>query len=79
MDLDDALHKKFDNQNPFFSPPESTFEPTRKEANVPNVNTIPGEDVFFFDCRVLPDLNVGEIIEEMQRVATAAKRNSDWK
>lgn len=73
VDLDDALHKRFGEQNPFFSPPESTFEPTRKEANVPNVNTIPGEDVFFFDCRILPDLDVTEIIAEMQRVATAAK------
>lgn len=73
VDLDDALHKRFGEQNPFFSPPESTFEPTRKEANVPNVNTIPGEDVFFFDCRILPNLDVTEIIAEMQRVATAAK------
>lgn len=73
VELDDALHKRFGKQDPFFSPPESTFEPTRKEANVPNVNTIPGEDVFFFDCRILPDLNVAEIIEEMKRVAMAAK------
>jgi succinyl-diaminopimelate desuccinylase len=74
VELDDALHKRFGKQNPFFSPPESTFEPTRKEANVPNVNTIPGEDVFFFDCRILPDLDVAEIIEEMERVAKDAKK-----
>ncbi len=73
VELDDALHKRFGKQDPFFSPPESTFEPTRKEANVPNVNTIPGEDVFFFDCRILPDLDVAEIIGEMERIALAAK------
>jgi succinyl-diaminopimelate desuccinylase len=69
VELDDALHRKFPGKNPFFSPPESTFEPTRKEANVPNVNTIPGEDIFFFDCRILPDLNLAQIIQEMKRVS----------
>ncbi len=37
-----------------FDPSVSTFAPTKKEANVPNINTIPGEDAFCVDCRVLP-------------------------
>ncbi|MCK7522387.1 MAG: M20/M25/M40 family metallo-hydrolase [Ignavibacteriales bacterium] len=41
-----------------FDPPISTFEPTKKEANVPNVNTIPGEDVFYMDSRILPQFEV---------------------
>lgn len=73
VELDDALHKTFGKLNPFFSPPGSTFEPTRKEANVPNVNTIPGEDIFFFDCRILPDLDVAEVIAEMERAAKATE------
>ncbi len=52
--LDEALHKKFNKKDKMFSPSESTFEPTKKEANVPNINTIPGTDVFYFDCRYLP-------------------------
>ena len=52
--LDDALHKKFPAKDRLFMPPESTFEPTKREANVPNVNTLPGKDVFYFDCRILP-------------------------
>ncbi|HMK34508.1 MAG TPA: M20 family metallo-hydrolase [Desulfomonilaceae bacterium] len=70
VDLDKALSEKFPDRNEFFNPPVSTFEPTRKDANVPNVNTIPGEDVFYFDCRVLPDIRLSLILEEMRRVAT---------
>ena len=44
--------------DPMFDPPTSTFEPTKREANVPNVNTIPGEDVFYFDCRILPSYDI---------------------
>ena len=46
--------KYFRSSDPLFDPPDSTFEPTKKEANVGNINTIPGEDVFYMDCRVLP-------------------------
>lgn len=67
--LDESLARRFDQTNPFFEPPRSTFEPTRKDANVPNINTIPGEDVFYFDCRVLPEIDLALVMEEMQRVA----------
>jgi len=60
-----TLKEKFDLHNPIFKPQESTFEPTKIEANVPNVNTIPGRDVFYLDCRILPDYKVDEIIEEV--------------
>lgn len=66
--LDEALHSKFTEENPFFRPATSTFEPTRKDANVPNVNTIPGEDVFYFDCRILPEVDVSLVMDEMARV-----------
>jgi len=73
VDLDKILHAKFNEENPFFSPPESTFEPTRKEANVPNVNTIPGEDIFFFDCRILPNLDVRPVLQEMRTASKAVE------
>ena len=57
----DKLYEIFGDQDPVFAPPISTFEPTKKEANVPNVNTIPGEDVFYFDCRILPRYNLEEV------------------
>ncbi|MGC8602576.1 MAG: M20 family metallo-hydrolase [Desulfomonilaceae bacterium] len=69
--LDDALHSKFNVKDSFFNPSESTFEPTRKEANVQNINTIPGEDIFFFDCRVLPKTDLSDVIAEMRSIAKA--------
>ena len=69
VDLDQALAARFDSRNEFYNPPVSTFEPTRKDANVPNINTIPGEDAFYFDCRVLPEVSLAAVTEEMQAVA----------
>lgn len=51
----------FDKQDPLFTPAGSTFTPTKKEANVPNVNTLPGLDVFYVDCRVLPCYELDEV------------------
>jgi len=59
--LDQALPRTFDASEELFSVPRSTFEPTKKEANVPNINTIPGEDVFYFDARVLPIYNLVDV------------------
>jgi len=60
--LDEELHVRFDGADELFDPPNSTFEPTRHEANVPNVNTIPGEDVFCFDCRILPGRSTDDVL-----------------
>ncbi len=60
--LDERLHKRFGESDRLFEPPVSTFEPTLHAANVPNVNTIPGEDVFCFDCRVLPRYDLEDLI-----------------
>lgn len=65
----DGLHAKFDEKDPVFDPPISTFEPTKKEANVENVNTIPGVDVFFLDCRVLPGTRLDEVKAAVRRMA----------
>jgi succinyl-diaminopimelate desuccinylase len=60
--LDEKLHEKFGSRNEIFDPPFSTFEPTKKESNVPNVNTIPGTDISYFDCRVLPEYSLEDLI-----------------
>ncbi|HQU72434.1 MAG: M20 family metallo-hydrolase [Calditrichaeota bacterium] len=67
------LYERFDAQDPVFEPPLSTFEPTRKEANVPNINTIPGEDVFYLDCRVLPNYPLSAVVEEVRRIAAGVE------
>jgi succinyl-diaminopimelate desuccinylase len=68
----DDLKQEFPLHNPLFRPPGSTFEPTRKEPNVPNINTIPGRDVFYLDCRVLPDYDLAQVVERVRAIATAA-------
>lgn len=64
----DRLHTVFDACDPLFDPPMSTFAPTKMEANVPNVNTIPGQDVFHLDCRVLPSYPLEEIEQEIRLI-----------
>ncbi|RKY15274.1 MAG: diaminopimelate aminotransferase [Planctomycetota bacterium] len=66
--LDEALHRAFPQKNALFAPPESTFEPTKHEANVDNINTIPGEEVFYFDCRILPEVGIEEFEAVVRRV-----------
>ncbi|MBN2140714.1 MAG: M20 family metallo-hydrolase [Desulfovibrionaceae bacterium] len=68
------LHNEFDKSDPLFDPPCSTFTPTKKEANVENVNTIPGRDVFYVDCRVLADYGldrVGAAFKDLARKVEA--------
>jgi len=68
----EALHQEFAGQNPLFDPPESTFEPTQKEANVENINTIPGRDVFYLDCRVLPEFDLERVKERVEALGKEA-------
>jgi succinyl-diaminopimelate desuccinylase len=62
------LMKKFSARDALFEPDYSTFEPTKKEANVPNINTVPGEDVFYMDMRVLPHYPVKAVLAEIDAV-----------
>ena len=63
------LKEKFPVSNPLFSPPISTFEPTKFLANVSNVNTIPGKEIFYVDCRVLPEYPVDNVIVAAEEIA----------
>ena len=63
--LHNGLSGIFSDCDPLFSPDCSTFQPTKKEANVPNINTIPGEDVFYMDMRVLPRYSRNAVIAEI--------------
>jgi len=63
LGLDKALHEKFNKSDDIFSPPYSTFEPTRHDKNVDNINTIPGTDVQFYDCRILPVYDLDMVMD----------------
>ena len=64
----DQLKARFDLSDDLFRPSVSTFEPTKMEANVPNINTIPGRNIFYLDCRVLPFYKVDEILAACKEI-----------
>ena len=63
-----ALKKAFPKSDALFDPPASTFEPTKKEPNVGNINTIPGEDVFYMDCRLLPGYRLQNVMAAIKKI-----------
>ena len=60
------LYGRFDRRDDVYDPPTSTFEATKVEVGVPNVNTIPGDHVFYMDCRVMPEYDL-EVVEAAVR------------
>ncbi|BEQ16897.1 M20 family metallo-hydrolase [Desulfoferula mesophila] len=52
---------RYQEEDKMFAPPKSTFEPTRIEPGVENVNTVPGRFVFYLDCRILPHYPFDEV------------------
>lgn len=67
-EVDEALNKAFPQENKTFDPPFSTFEPTRRFANVPATNIIPGRERFEFDCRVLPEVSLDDAFEVVEKI-----------
>jgi succinyl-diaminopimelate desuccinylase len=70
----ESLYQKFRKRDPLFHPSNSTFEPTKKEANVPNINTIPGEDVIYFDCRILPAYKVDDVTRHIKTLVKETEK-----
>jgi succinyl-diaminopimelate desuccinylase len=67
--LAERLHEKYVREDAVFDPPISTFAPTKVEAGAPSVNTIPGEHVFYMDCRVLPGYSLDDVAQTVERVS----------
>jgi succinyl-diaminopimelate desuccinylase len=76
VELDEALHKAFPDEDKLFEPSVSTFEPTRRFANVPNLNTIPGKERFGFDCRVLPSVPLDDVLAVVNKVKGDVSRRT---
>lgn len=77
--LDKLLHEKHSLKDGYFDPPESTFEPTKKEKNIDAVNIIPGEDITHFDCRVLPNYNLEEMLDDIYGLAESFEKKTGAK
>jgi len=69
------LYQVFDHKDFIFDPPISTFEPTKKESNVPNINTIPGDDVFYMDNRILPHYNLEDVEKQIKIAMERVRRD----
>ncbi len=61
--LYNRLYEHFNKTNPIFLPKYSTFEPTILKNKVENPNTIPGHVEVVFDCRILPNYEIEEVLE----------------
>lgn len=77
--LDEAYRRAFPEEDRLFSPPVSTFEPTRRRANVSNVNTIPGREIFAFDCRILPSAGNEAVLKVTDQVCRDVSNQSGAK
>ncbi len=55
------IKARFPERDELFTLPESSMEPTRHDAGVENINTIPGREVFYVDCRVLPQIDLDRV------------------
>lgn len=75
----EKLYKIFRHKDKLYDPPISTFEPTKKEPNVSNVNTIPGEDIFYIDMRVLPIYSLDDVEKELRKMADDVEKKYNVK
>jgi len=71
----DELSTLFPREDKLFIPSMSTFSVTRREENVQNINTIPGRDVFYMDCRVLPCYDALDVIEKIKIIVSEIEKS----
>ncbi len=76
LEIDTRLHSKYNLRDENFNEPTSTFEPTRKEKNVDAINIIPGEDISYFDCRILPNYSIEEVLADINNIIKEFKKKT---
>ncbi len=74
--VDRSLHELFNGQDPSFDHSISSFEPTKREPRETGINVLPGEDVFYFDCRLLPIYSSQEVLNVMNSVARTVEKET---
>lgn len=66
-----ALQTRYTERNELFDPPYATITPTKRQANVPNVNTLPGDDVFYVDMRIIPEITLERVQNDIMSLSRA--------
>jgi len=72
--MHDELKERYPAADDLYDYTRSSFVPTKREANVPNVNTIPGEDVSYIDSRILPNYDPDTVLEYIRKRASEFER-----
>lgn len=73
--LEDLEHR-FGDSDQIFTPPASSFEPTKCTVASENVNTVPGEWSFNIDARVLPKYNLDDVLAAAQRIGSMVSKET---
>lgn len=80
--LDEHLHRKYDQANSLFDPPNSTFEPTVHENTIKNpnvvndINVIPNRDFQYLDCRILPVYTLGDVMQDVKSIISEIQQET---
>jgi succinyl-diaminopimelate desuccinylase len=69
VNIYDELNEKYPDEDLLYDYPRSSFVLSKREANVPNVNTLPGEDVSYMDCRIMPHYRAQEVLDLIKQRA----------
>ena len=75
VELNRELKASFNKKDALFTPDYSTFEPTMRKANVDGVNIIPGSDVMYMDCRILPCYSCDEVLVKVEEICKKIEIN----
>ena len=75
-EADIKLHETYNAENPLFDPKISTFEMTKHEKNVDSTNIIPGLEVAYMDCRILPEYKIDDILECLGGIANQVNKDT---
>ena len=66
--LDSYLHEKYNGREKPFQT-RSTFEVTKHERNLDSTNIIPGVEVSYMDCRILPRYSSDAVLADIKRIS----------
>lgn len=72
----DALYEIFSHKNEQFDVPYSTFEPTKRDRSVSNINTIPGSEILCYDCRVLPMYKLDDVLAQIDKAVKKVRQET---
>ncbi len=73
LDVYNMLHSKYNKTDNTFIPNASTFEMTKHEKNQESINMIPETEIFYIDCRILPEYKIDDIMSDIRIIAQLEK------